>query len=198
MKKSGTTPDGLGNGDTNQKTESTIDAEMVIAGKRYPVVRGAVKMDRDDSECIKLSDFPNRALVEFPDEGAGINVQALQKITKNGAEVVLLIRSSEDNPILLNQDIYFSLVQDLVEHRSKTKKDISFLTRSRCLVAVIVYAKGITVRDVIEAALLIFQETLIELESIEDGIATKFKKLMKKGLIPTLADGPDHPSDQIL
>ena len=54
MKKSGTTPDGLGNGDTNQKTESTIDAEMVIAGKRYPVVRGAVKMDRDDSECIKL------------------------------------------------------------------------------------------------------------------------------------------------
>jgi hypothetical protein len=162
--------------------------KVIIGGKEFPVVRGGIQMDLDDATAISLADVPSGYLIEFSDNGAWIFVRAVQNISRKGAEVVLLLRSSSDYPILLDRTMFIGMAASLILQRQRTRKDIHYLTEhvsdNGSLVAATVPCQGRTVGEVVEAGMRIFSETLAGLESIEGGILRTILYMQKKGMLP--------------
>ncbi|MCX6133024.1 MAG: hypothetical protein NTU47_04330 [Ignavibacteriales bacterium] len=180
--------DSPANGGNHHERKSSEKGKVAVAGKEYPIVRGAIKMDRRDAESISLSDFPPGSIVEFPDKGAGFHVQAIQKITKTGAEVVILTRTSPDDPMLLDRSVHFGLAANLIRQREEKQKDIQLLVDHCCehssLVAAVIPCKGHTVGAVVAAGEKIFSDTLSGLESIEKGVVRRIQYLEERGILP--------------
>ena len=184
-------------GGNHHKRKSIGQEKVVIAGKEYPVVGGGIKMDRKDAENISLSDFPPDSIVEFLDKGSGLHVQAIQKITRTGAEVVILTRTSPDNPMLLDRSVHFGLAANLIRQREEKQKDIQLLVDHCCehssLVAAVIPCKGRTVGAVVTAGEKVFSDALSGLESIEKGVVGRIQYLEEKGILP----GPPMTTDML-
>ncbi|MDP2886566.1 MAG: hypothetical protein Q8P51_16275 [Ignavibacteria bacterium] len=171
----------------NKFARSTQRRAVQVAGKQYPFVKGAIQMTLADAESLSLADFPEGSLVEFDQYGNFVNAKAIQKITKQSAEVVLFIYPTPSHPILLKDKLFFKLAKGLVVWREKNTKDISFLSEPQSenefALAVIVPSKGGTVGEVVSAARRLLSETLVELESLESEIEGRLRDMWNRGII---------------
>jgi hypothetical protein len=135
-----------------------------IAGRSYPIVRGSIRMTAEEAGKFNLSEFPSGSIVDFTQDGRpGLRMHALQNITPEEADVVILYRLALDNTSMpLSLRTCGELMKQLMIERQDQKKDLVFLADeiddSHLMVSASVKAHGRTVDDVFDGAKRVMEE----------------------------------------
>ena len=169
-----------------QFSGSSQRSAISVAGKQYPFLKGAIQMSLADAESLSLEDFPEGSIVEFEHTEDFIHVRAIQKITAQGAEVVLMYRAAGNHPVYASDRIFSEVAKGLITWRQRNKKDIIFC--GECpdgpAVAAIVPVKGGTVREAVAAAKKVMSETMSEMDDIENQLMLKLKDMWDRDILP--------------
>ena len=113
----------------NVKISTANLTSIKVGNRKYKVERGAIRMEVVDVRGLKFSDFPENALIEFPDKlKPGAHFHAVQGIKALGAELVVILRSHPNQ--FLSYEKQADFLKKLILQRWKNKRDVEFLTES--------------------------------------------------------------------